>query len=360
MRITFILPHASLAGGIRVVAIYANLLKQRGHQVTVVSVPKRPLNLKQKLVFLLKNNKFPFMESGKSYFDNVNVKHIVLEKYRNVSDEDVPDSDLVIATYWITAEWASDLSGSKGKKVYFIQGKEADFPGLPTERVRKTYALPLKKITISRSLYGWLLNQSDDKNISIILNSVDTAQFSASLRNKQSNPTIGVLYSDAYIKGFDVSIKAIKIIKEKYANLKIISFGVSPIGNHFQLPKNFEYYQQPPQEEIAELYSKCDVWLCGSRMEGFHLPPLEAMACRCPVVSTAVGGPIDIIQDGINGYIVPVNDHEKLAEAVINVLSLSNEDWLKMSAHAYQTAHSYTWDDATDHFEKKLVEIFEG
>ena len=39
MKITFILPHAGLSGGIRVVAIYADRLKKRGHNVTVVSLP---------------------------------------------------------------------------------------------------------------------------------------------------------------------------------------------------------------------------------------------------------------------------------------------------------------------------------
>ena len=322
--------------------------------MTVVSVPKRHLTLKQRFAFLLKNKRFPVKENNVSHFDNVDVEHLIVDKYRPIVDTDVPDADFVIATYWVTAEWVSNLSDSKGKKIYFIQGKEADFPGLPTERVKKTYALPLKKITISRSLYDWLIAQSEDRDISLILNSVDTSQFNANIRSKQLTPTIGMLYSEAYIKGCDVCIKAIEIIRKKYANLKIVSFGISPLGKHFQLPENFEYYQQPPQGKIAEIYSMCDVWLCGSRMEGFHLPPLEAMACRCPVVSTAVGGPMDIIQDGSNGYVVPVNDHEELARAVMKVLSLSNEDWLKMSEQAYQTAHYYTWDDATILFENVL------
>jgi len=70
-----------------------------------------------------------------------------------------------------------------------------------------------------------------------------------------------------------------------------------------------------------------------------------------------LGGRVDIIQNGINGYIVPVNDHEELAKAVIKILSLPNEDWMKMSDQAYLTAHSYTWDDATDLFEKSLQGI---
>jgi glycosyltransferase involved in cell wall biosynthesis len=94
--------------------------------------------------------------------------------------------------------------------------------------------------------------------------------------------------------------------------------------------------------------------MCGSRVEGFHLPPLEAMACRCPVVSTRVGGPLDVIEDGVNGYLVNVNDADALAERLIRVLSLSDEGWTRMSDAAYRTATSYSWDEATSLFERAL------
>ena len=89
-------------------------------------------------------------------------------------------------------------------------------------------------------------------------------------------------------------------------------------------------------------------------MEGFHLPPLEAMACRCPVVSTRVGGPVDIIEDGVNGYLVDVEDVESLADRLIRVLSLPESEWRSMSEAAYRAATRYTWDDATDLFEAAL------
>lgn len=359
MRITFVLPSAGLAGGIKVVAIYAERLKKRGHTVTVVSVPRRSLSFRQKIKYFLIEKKWPVTpEQESSHFDGVEVDHRILDKNRNITNDDLPDADIVIATLWITAEWISSMSDSKGKKVYFVQGKEADFPGLPSERIIKTYNFPFKKITISESLKKWLLTHTTD-GISLILNSVDAKQFDAKKRNKQLIPSIGLLYSTSYIKGCDVSLRAIKIVKKMFPNIKIISFGFSSIDQKLPLPEEFEYWQQPPQNEIARIYSKCDVWLCGSRTEGFHLPPLEAMACRCPVVSTAVGGPLDIIQNGINGFVVPIDDYDQLAEALMKVLSLSNDDWIKMSNNAYQTAHAYTWDDATDLFEKALVEITE-
>jgi glycosyltransferase involved in cell wall biosynthesis len=81
------------------------------------------------------------------------------------------------------------------------------------------------------------------------------------------------------------------------------------------------------------------------------------MACRCPVVSTGVGGPIDIIENGHNGFLVPIGDAEALANRVIDVLTFSDKQWSAMSDAALATATRYTWDDATDLLEDALREI---
>ena len=78
-----------------------------------------------------------------------------------------------------------------------------------------------------------------------------------------------------------------------------IVFGVEPLSPRVSLPPWVEFHCLPPQEKIRTFYASCDVWLCASSSEGFYLPTLEAMACRCPVVSTRVGGATDIIQDGV-------------------------------------------------------------
>lgn len=313
------------------------------------------MTLKQKLLCWFKSGSLKKQSHEPSHFDGLGIDHRILDTYRSVTDKDVPDSDVVIATFWTTAEWVNDLSPSKGKKVYFIQGKEADFPGLPAERVKKTYLFPFKIITISKSLQDWVygINKRDD--ISLIFNSVDTNLFSVPARQKQPVATVGMLYNSIHIKGCDITLKALDKIKEKHPEVRLLAFGARPVENSLPLPEYAEYYQSPPQKKIADIYAQCYVWLCGSRMEGFHLPLLEAMACRCPVVSTAVGGPLDLIKDGKNGYIVPIEDYEQLSDVASRILSLSNEEWCVMSDNAYQTAHTYTWDDAADLFEKVLL-----
>ena len=83
------------------------------------------------------------------------------------------------------------------------------------------------------------------------------------------------------------------------------------------------------------------------------------MACRCPVVSTSVGGPIDIIENGRNGFLVPIGDVEALGDRLVEVLNFNEGQWRAMSDAAFATAARYTWDDATTLFERNLQEIME-
>ena len=95
MRITFVLPFAGLQGGVRVVAIYADSLARRGHEVTVISTPQL-FTMRDKMKSRLLGRGWPRPEP--SYFENVRARHRVLEQVRPVTDADVPDADVVVAT----------------------------------------------------------------------------------------------------------------------------------------------------------------------------------------------------------------------------------------------------------------------
>lgn len=354
MKITFVMGGLSFSGGDRVIAIYAARLRQRGHTVLVVAKSISKPTFKQQITALLKGNGWITRPSNtSSHIDEMNIPYVLLDHSRPVVDQDVPDADVVIATWWETAEWVAKLSPQKGSKVYFIQHHEV-FEYLPQARVRATYTLPLHKITISKWLVDLMKTEYGDNNVSLILNSVDTQQFYAPPRRRQHRPTVGMLYAPLHWKGCDVSLKAFSIAAQSIPDLRLVAFGSYPVSDTMPLPHGSEYFQEPDQHQIRDLYACCDVWLCGSRSEGFHLPPLEAMACRCPVVSTTVGGLVDIVQEGINGYLLPIDDVDGLAQKLVRILTAPEEQWQQMSDAAYATATQYTWDDATDLFEAAL------
>jgi glycosyltransferase involved in cell wall biosynthesis len=355
LKINLILPTPDLSGGWRVIAIHAKNLQKRGHEVTCIWTVRPPLSLREKLRSVRHGKGWPKVVREPSHFDGLDLPHVEIDPYRPVRDRDVPDGDVAVATWWETAEWVAGLSPSKGAKAHFVQHDERLFDGVPSDRAQATWRLPTQKITISKWLVDLARDTHGDGNVLHVPNSVDTDQFNAPPRGRQSSPTVGLLYSTTRFKGCDVSLEALRRVAERLPNLRVIAFGAEPIAPHLPLPANAVFHHRPEQSEIKNLYAQCDVWLCGSNSEGFHLPPLEAMACRCPVVSTAVGGSMDIIEEGVNGHLVPIGDSAALAEQLIKVLSLPENHWLAMSEAALRTAHQYSWDDATARLESALI-----
>jgi glycosyltransferase involved in cell wall biosynthesis len=351
MKITFITPGWGNSGGDRVVAIYAERLQRRGHKVLVVAPAKGRPSLLTHIKHAFRGERAIEDEEPTFLADCVPRKRS--QRPGSVTSADVPDADVVIATWWETAEWVAALPPQKGAKAFFIQHYEA-FEYVPKDRVDAVWRLPLQKITISKWLVD-LAARFGDTDVVLIPNSVETSQFNAPARGKNAVPVVGMLYSDVPWKGTDVCLAAIG--KLPYP-VRIVAFssGVKVPGDNGTppLPADADFHYRPAQDLIPKLYARCDVWLCGSRGEGFHLPPLEAMACRCPVVSTAVGGPVDIIEDGVNGYVVPCEDSDALADRLQRVLGLPDAAWRQMSDAALQTAVHYTWDDATALFETAL------
>ncbi len=355
MRVTFVLPDANLGGGTRVIAMYAKHLQRRGHQVLALSTPRKLPPFRNRIAWFLKGHGWPRSKPGPSHFDGLDVEHRVIDRFRPICDSDLPDADVVVATWWETAEWVSQLSSSKGAKAYFIQQLESNFLNAPVERVEATWRLPLQKIVISK----WLLDVAQDRfgdHTSIIVPlGIDLDLFHAPPRGKQPRPTLGLLYAPRNPhKGNDTALAAIAIAGQRFPNLLVRAFGTGEVTSSMPLPEGSDYTRLPPQSEIREIYGRCDVWLCASTSEGFHLPPYEAMACRCPVVSTRVGGPMDMIEDGVNGYLVDVGDSETLARRLIEVLELPERDWKTMSEAAIATARRITWEKSTELFEDAL------
>jgi glycosyltransferase involved in cell wall biosynthesis len=278
----------------------------------------------------------------------------MLDRRRPITDEDVPDADIVIATWWETAEWVNALGASKGAKVYFVQHHEI-FPYLPVERCHATYRMPLHKIVIAPWLKRVMREQYGDDTVDLVPNSVERDLFFAPVRAKQQVPTVGLLYSETPFKGVDGAIKALQKVRGRIPEMRILSFGVNPPTPVMPLPENTEFVTAPPQEQLRTLYSQCDVWLTASRSEGFNLPALEAMACRTPVVSTKVGWPLDAIKTGVNGVLVSVDDVDEIARAVEWVLQRDSADWQELSSNAYVTSTFGSWQQSARMFEQALL-----
>ena len=75
-----------------------------------------------------------------------------------------------------------------------------------------------------------------------------------------------------------------------------------------------------PVDTVVQLYSHAAVFVCPSVYEPFGLINLEAMACETPVVASAVGGILEVVEDGVTGLLVPPARPDELAAALRRVL----------------------------------------
>jgi len=356
MRVTFVLPNANLAGGVRVVAIYASHLKRQGHEVVVVSTQRRDVPLSGKISSLLRGKGWPrLFPPGPSHLDGTGIEHRKLETYRPVTDADVPDADVIVATWWETAEWVAALSPSKGAKVHFIQHDETH-QHQPVKRVEATWSLRTHKIVVAKWLeeLGRQRYRCDD--ITLVSNGVDLQQFHAPPRGKQRRPTVGLMYSSTRFKGVDIALEAFRQAARNIPGLRLVCFGEFPPRPELPLPEDAVYHQKPAQQALREIYAACDAWLFASRSEGFGLPILESMACRTPVIGTPAGAAPELIGEG-GGVLVKPEDPHDMACAIERVSRMEDEPWRAMSEQAQRTASKHGWDDAAQSFEQTLMRV---
>lgn len=349
MRITFVLPGLDMSGGNRIVAEYAWRLQAAGHVVNVLVAGRRPPGLRETLRDLLRGRYRAGGGWGPSHFDGLPLRPLCLAPGIVVDDRVAPDADVVIATWWETAEWVQRLSPAKGAKVYFVQHHEV-FDYLPVDRVHATYRLPMHKIVVARWLADVMRERYGDPQVDVVDNATDHRVFHAPVRDKQPRPTVGLMVSSTPFKGLDVAIAALRRVHQHLPDLRVVSFGhEAPRGLEFLGPA-LEHEMAPAQSRIRECYARCDAWLMASRSEGFGLPALEAMACRTPVVSTRAGWPAGAVQPGVNGQLADVDDDAGLAAGLLQVLQATPDQWRAMSDAAARTAAELTWERVVPRF----------
>jgi glycosyltransferase involved in cell wall biosynthesis len=276
--------------GVRVIATYARVLSEMGHEVHVVSAARSRRRELRNLWYRLTGRKDKAKHKQHSpLFAPLGDRHIFYNPDRPFDPNVVPDGDAVFATWWRTADQVMALPAAKGRKFYMLQDYEA-FAFQPVDEVAATYQLPMHKIAVSGYIRDEIIARHGPMEIEVVNNAVDLGQFAAPPRQKSSGLTVGFLYNTHPRKRIDIAIEALKRARAQYRDLKVIVFGGLPPSIKVPLPDWVRFHQAPPQDQIPKLYQACDLWLFPSEHEGLGLPLLEAMASRTPVLATPAGG----------------------------------------------------------------------
>lgn len=155
------------------------------------------------------------------------------------------------------------------------------------------------------------------------------------------------------LKGPDVAIQALAELGDPDARLVIVG-GASGLEGDIEterahelvaelgLADRVQFVEPQPHHILSSYYRAADVVLAPSRSESFGLVALEAAACGVPVVASAVGGLLSLVDDGLTGRLIDGRDPSDYARAVAGILS-DDAGRAAMGAASVDRARRYTW-----------------
>lgn len=110
-------------------------------------------------------------------------------------------------------------------------------------------------------------------------------------------------------------------------------------------------------EDVSELLSAADIFVLPSRWEGLPMALLEAMMAGLPVIATRVEGVEEVVEDGVHGILVPLEDPAALAKAILQ-LSGDQEARARMGlAASLRIAREYTTDRMCENYLKIILSL---
>lgn len=163
------------------------------------------------------------------------------------------------------------------------------------------------------------------------------------------------------IKGLVYLIKAFKRISQQYSRAKLVVAGSSQLWDwrseadrvyekriqRMSRDLDIHFLGKVTYEVIPFIYKACDVFVLPSIQEGLPLSILEAMASGKPVIATRVGGISEVIEDGVNGFLVPPKSVEDLADSITKLIE-DKDLKAKMGREGKKIVQNYSWKKTAD------------
>jgi len=227
---------------------------------------------------------------------------------------------------------------------------------------------PTEKITVSKywkdeleSKYGL------DSNV--VYNGIDAGKYLNS-KSERGNFILFVGGMEAR-KGLEFAIEALEVLISHGLDMKLVAVArpgflrtesrewFEHLIERCNLKGKVEIEELVAEQELIALYSSASAFVLPTRMEGWGLALMEAMAAGCPVVSTPVGGVPELISNGKNGILVPVGDVAGTANAIERIIK---EPALReqLCEEARMTIGKFTWDAAASQTKKIYERILSG
>jgi L-malate glycosyltransferase len=354
VRISFLLPAypSKPIGGFRVVYEHANELARRGHEVTVVHALRLPGDRRPPPNGTLRRG---LRWLGDTRADMANRLSRPLPRWQPVhprvelrysptgKPDDIPQGDVAVATSSHTVGPILACPGNRGRRFHMVQ----NYPlsewevGLLRE--------PLPKIAVSSGLAA-AIRRETAQEVHTVLNGI-SRDFRCVTPLRERPARVGMAVSWGATKGLADGLAALEYAREHVPGVEALLFGTEPGRG---LPGWVRYERNLDTAGVVSLYNKCSVFLCSSTLEGFSLPPAEAMACGCAVATTDCGGNSDYAVHGTTALVSPPGEPVALGRNLARLLT--DQAFRQALAHAGRRRISdFSWERAGDALERVLT-----
>jgi UDP-glucose:(heptosyl)LPS alpha-1,3-glucosyltransferase len=212
--------------------------------------------------------------------------------------------------------------------------------------------------TVSRRTAEELARHFARSDVSVIPNAVDLARFNLperlrrrdaarkSLQLSETDLVLLLVGNDWRSKGLAALLYAIAAIQELPLRLLVVGRD-SPapfleLIQNLQLPNRIYFHAST--SDIMHFYSAADVYTGPSLHDSFALPPLEAMACGLPVITSVSNGGSQIITEGVDGFVLSDAQDSLALSRIISRLYEQPQLRRSVGENAARTAQSHSWE----------------
>ncbi len=331
MRIAFVLNDLSLSGGTNVVLQHASRLsRNHGHEVSL----------------LLREHTSHNWES--SLTESLEVLGIESLEAR--------EWDVAIATYWETLLLLGQVEARS--YLWFCQlYEDRFFPDRNPQRTSMQIAgsLPIPVVTEAHWLKNLFEHENPSRQVEVVLNGIDKAIFNNTSEREAPDGEISVLIEGSLDSLAKNTAYAIESALTSNRATRITHVGNRAFGTNdprYTFTSNDKSFR-----EMADLYLNHDVLLKTSLAEGMLGPPLEALHCGTPFISTPVTGIEEYAKFGVNSLEAPWDDRQAIGKLLDKIATDSNL-WFDLHKNGVATALEWPgWDKQTQLFERAITKL---
>ncbi|MCL4386749.1 MAG: glycosyltransferase family 4 protein, partial [Cyanobacteria bacterium] len=166
-----------------------------------------------------------------------------------------------------------------------------------------------------------------------------------------NSPFVLQISTQTHDKGSHHTVEAMKILWQKGVDIKLVLIG--QILNDFEeylltqesyVFENTIILNYADEEDKNNAIEGCEVFVMPSKSDSFGLVYVESWLYKKPVIAAYCSGVMEVIDEGINGFLVPFGDYEMIAGYILKLLQ-NKELALKMGGEGYKKAkNNYLWD----------------